>query len=666
MHAAPTIALLLLALPAPAPPEIASFARHALARDPDISPRGTWFAAVTQQGRRRSLVFTHLATGQVASWSPPDDATIATFTWANDGRVVVELADDDGYLAVPVSRGELYAVNVDGHGGRMVFGYRAGMPREATHIRRGEPEKAWGQVIGPLRGDDRRVLIAARSMQEVGDRPVRLYKLDVYTGVKTFVTESPIPETEFLTDENGEPRVAFGFDEKVRMRFFLRDPPAGWRELTRTGGFGRHAVPAGFVARDRTLLVTEPLGDGFGLWAVPVDGGERTLLATTGPAPPRTVVEDHLTQRVIAVEHEPDLPVYEYLDPDHPVCRALRRLQAAHPGEHVRLVARTDDDRKLVALVFGDRDPGRYLVVDAEAMTARPVAEVRPWIRPEEMSRTVPFHMEASDGFRLHAYLTSPREPSRGTPPPLVVLLHGGPHATRDTWGFEPEVQLLASRGYAVLQVNFRGSGGYGMAYLEAGYRKWGSRILQDVVDATRRTAALGLADAARICIYGASFGGYAALEATVVAPDLFRCAVGDAGIYDLTRLASIGSIAESDFGRAFVSAAVGDDPEALRSASPVHNAARIEARVFLIHGEKDRRAPIEQAEALREALEARGRPVEWMVEPNEAHGYYAEAARERMYGRILDFLGRSLGPGREPPHPETRGRGARHPMGRF
>ncbi|HMA47446.1 MAG TPA: alpha/beta fold hydrolase, partial [Frankiaceae bacterium] len=238
------------------------------------------------------------------------------------------------------------------------------------------------------------------------------------------------------------------------------------------------------------------------------------------------------------------------------------------------------------------------------------------------------------------------RAARRGTPPPLVALLHGGPHATRDSWGFDPEVQLLASDGYAVLQVNFRGSGGYGQAYQEAGYRRWGDRVVEDVIDAVRRAVAMGQADPGRICVYGSSFGAYAALQATVVAPDLFRCAVGDAGVYDLSRVASIENIAESALGRGFVGVAVGDDPAALKAASPARNADKIRARVLLIHGEEDRRAPIEQAERMRDALAARGRPAEWLVEPREAHGFYDEGARARMYARILRFLEDSLGPG--------------------
>jgi dipeptidyl aminopeptidase/acylaminoacyl peptidase len=225
------------------------------------------------------------------------------------------------------------------------------------------------------------------------------------------------------------------------------------------------------------------------------------------------------------------------------------------------------------------------------------------------------------------------------TPPPLIVVPHGGPHFVRDYWAFDPEVQMLAHEGFAVLQVNYRGSGGYGLAYQEAGYRQWGTRMVQDIIDATRFAIRKGFGDPNRICIYGGSLGGYAAMQSAIVAPDLFRCAVGYAGIYDLGLLSKIGDIAERRLGRGYVRTAVGEDVRALEQSSPVRRADELRARVLLIHGKKDVRAPIDHAEALRDALTSRGRPPEWLVEAKEGHGFYDEGARERMYERLVRFL---------------------------
>jgi dipeptidyl aminopeptidase/acylaminoacyl peptidase len=289
--------------------------------------------------------------------------------------------------------------------------------------------------------------------------------------------------------------------------------------------------------------------------------------------------------------------------------------------------------------VYSDRDPGRFLLADVATMSAEPIAESRPWVKPDSMAEMSAFHIPASDGFRIHGYITLPPNAQTGTPPPLVVLPHGGPHQVRDRWGFDPEVQLLAQEGFSVLQVNYRGSAGYGTAYQEAGYRKWGDRVIQDIVDATRFAVRKGFGDPKRICIYGASFGAYAAVQGAILAPDLFRCAAGYAGIYDLGLLSKTGDIRLRRLGRGYLRTAVGDEKTALEQASPARHADRIGAPIFLIHGKRDERAPVEHAEALRDALTAKGKPPQWLVESKEGHGFYDEGARTRMYERLLTFF---------------------------
>jgi dipeptidyl aminopeptidase/acylaminoacyl peptidase len=643
-------AVLLPAFPARAAEDvkgIAAFARQDRFVAAKISPQGTYLAAISNEGGKRTLAFIHLATRKVTSVLRPDsEQMVGSFYWANDERVVVELANQEGNLAAPVSFGELYAVDASGREGRLVFGYRAGEMQTGSHIRKGERDLAWGYLVDSLRRDPRKVLIETRSAREVGDRNVRLYKLDVYSGVKDLVAQSPIPEAGFLTDENGEPRIAVGLDAEARRRFYYRDPDKGWRELESLKGFHRASSPVGFVARDRLVYVVEPAGGGFGLFAVSIESGERKLLASNDTVPPSSFVREAATGRILAVEYEPDLPTYEFLVPSHPLCRALDGLLAAYPKGQVRILDTTADGKKAVVEVYGDRDPGQFMLLDVDRMSAEPIVARRPWIRPEEMAEMTAFHIGASDGLRIHGYVTLPRERRAGTAPPLVVLPHGGPHRVRDHWGFDPEVQLLASQGFAVLQVNYRGSGGYGQRFQEAGYRKWSDRVVQDIVDATRWAVGKGFGDPKRVCIYGASFGGYAALQGAIAAPDLFRCAAGYAGVYDLGLMGDVDDLAESRIGRAYVRQVVGEDEAALRRGSPVHNADRIKARVLLIHGGEDRRAPVKHAEALRQALAEKGNPPEWLLEPGEGHGFYDEGARERMYARLVAFLRENSAPG--------------------
>jgi len=642
-------ALALAALPAhaadaPAKPAapigLARFTNHPRFVDAQLSPKGTWLAVISMDGGLRTLSFIRMSdrkvTGRVA---PGGTSMIGRIDWANDERLVTELWERTGTLAAPRNYGELLAVNPDGGRHELIFGWRAGRQQVGSHIRQAEPERGSAEVIATLRDDDRNVVVSIDSWDSVGDSRVRLAKLDVYNGRKTELGESPLLNSSYLTDERGEPRVAYAWGADAKLQMMFRGDDRTWRPLKDLKGITPTSRPVRFRAADRVLEITEAVAGGFGIFDVAIDTGERKLVATTRLATPSGFLRDRKTERIVAVESEPDLPDWQFLDEAHPVAQVLAGLLDAHPGQHVEFVSRTEDRLQAVAHVYSDRDPGRYYLVDVAKRSAELLVENRPWIDPEGMAEMSAFHIKASDGQLIHGYVTYPRDLPAGQKAPLVVLPHGGPFGVRDRWGFDPEVQLLAGQGFAVLQVNFRGSSGYGQAYQEAGYRHYGDRIIEDVLDATRWLVRKGQVDAARICTYGGSFGGYAAVQAAILAPDLVRCAVGFAGVYDLTQRESNDDMVLSGRARGWVRATLGDDKEVLRTASPAFHADRINAPVLLIHGGKDTRVPISHAEKLRDALTARGRPPEWLEEPLEGHGFYEEAARERMYSTLLAFL---------------------------
>ncbi len=627
--------------PPPDPTGPARFTSHARFVDAQLSPKGTWLAVVSVEGGKRSLSFIRLADRKMTGRLAPDAKTmVGQFNWANDERVVAGLWRISGPLAAPASFGELMAVNPEGATCDNIFG---------TDVRRHHPgadeERASAWVVDPLRHDDRRILIGVRQWGEVGDARIRLVKLDIYNASKTEVAESPLPNSSYLTDEAGEPRIAWSPGEDAKPRILFRDDQHAWRPVSSLPGLTPASRPWHYRASDRTLEVMDPVAGGFSINSVSIDSGERKVVATTTLATPSRILRDRVTGRVLAVESQPDLPDWQLLEPAHPLVQVLAGLLDAHPGLHVDLVSRTEDDRLAIAHVYGDRDPGRFLLVDVARRSAEPLLENRPWIKPEQMAEMTAFHIKASDGQPIHGYVTYPSGLPAGVKPPLVVLPHGGPFGVRDRWGFNPEVQLLASDGFAVLQVNFRGSGGYGEAYQEAGYRHWGDRMIEDLLDATRWLVKKEKVDGARMCTYGGSFGGYAALQAVSLAPGLFRCAVGFAGVYDLTRLEHNDDMVTSGRARGFVRTTVGEDEAALKAASPVFHADLIKVPVLLIHGGKDKRVPIVHAEKLREALTALGRPPEWLEEPLEGHGFYDEAARARQYARLVEFLKRHTAP---------------------
>jgi dipeptidyl aminopeptidase/acylaminoacyl peptidase len=293
--------------------------------------------------------------------------------------------------------------------------------------------------------------------------------------------------------------------------------------------------------------------------------------------------------------------------------------------------------------VYSDKNPGDYYLFDTQQKKANFLRSTRSWIDIEQMRPMQPIDLVARDGLKLHGYLTQPADEC---PHPLVVLPHGGPHGVRDVWGFDWEVQLLASRGYAVLQINFRGSDGYGMDFEAAGYRQWGASMQDDLTDATRWAIEQGVTTAERICIYGASYGGYAAMMGAAREPRLYRCAIGYVGVYDLQLMYESGDIPDSRSGIAYLNRVLGDDQADLRARSPVHLASQIEVPVLLIHGKEDWRADYKQAKRMKAALDAQDKSVDWMALSREGHGVYDEETRREVYERILTFLDRHLSKG--------------------
>jgi dipeptidyl aminopeptidase/acylaminoacyl peptidase len=320
-------------------------------------------------------------------------------------------------------------------------------------------------------------------------------------------------------------------------------------------------------------------------------------------------------------------------------------VDAALPGRIN--VMQGDKDGRVLIMSYADVDPGHWYVLDTRTSQLREVGEARPRIDPGRMRPMETISYAARDGMTIHGYLTRPARAADTGAPPLVVLIHGGPRA-RDRWVWNEEVQLLASRGYAVFQPQFRGSSGFGRRYEEAGYRQWGRAMQDDITDGVQHLIALELADPQRICIYGASYGGYAAMWGVIKTPQLYKCGISFAGVSDLGEMLSHSILDDSNaVARELRRAHVGDPAQsrqALEDVSPLKRAAEVRVPLLIAHGEQDTRVLPSQSKAMVKALKALGKPVEWLPFEREGHGFFWVDNHARYLKAVLDFLERHIG----------------------
>jgi dipeptidyl aminopeptidase/acylaminoacyl peptidase len=318
-------------------------------------------------------------------------------------------------------------------------------------------------------------------------------------------------------------------------------------------------------------------------------------------------------------------------------------LSAQFPDAYVHFLNFTDDGQKLMFGVSSDRDPGSFYLFDKATGKADLLFSNMPLIDPELMAERHPVAFAARDGLTVTGFLTLPKNSDKKKLP-LVLLPHGGPFGVDDDWFFDSDAQFLASRGYAVLQVNFRGSSGRGHNFKVAGYREWGGKIMDDLIDGVKWANARGDIDPARVCAYGGSFGGYAALMLPIREPAMFKCSVGYSGLYDLATKYNDEGIKGDTANTNWYIKTMGKDPATLAAISPSHLAGQIKVPVLLIHGGKDKITNLKQAESMRDALIKAGHPPEWLLTDKEGHGFYDSEHRKEVYQRLEAFLGKHIG----------------------
>lgn len=632
---------------------VADLARHMQFNEVRISPDGKYLAATSLLKDQPALTLVNLSTGKGANIFPRDGDQVVNFWWANGNRVLYTVGTKVSGFDWPVSTGEIFGVNADGSGAKLLFGYRAGWGggRVASLIHHGpETQRASAELIDTLRDDPDHVIIGVEGWDNGADGAyTEVDRMDVRDGSRSKLTTAPLRNADFVTDHHGVVRFALGTDSHAHGKVYYRaSEGAPWTLLfSETPGKGL-PTPQAFSHDDSQVYMTCAAPDAVGalcLW----DVAKQTMGAPvwTNPRVDAGGLVYSLNRRdVIGVRAMDGLPTVSALVPDADTIDLIAAITPNFPGEAVHVVSSTDDGSKAVVLVSSAEDPGTYYLWNAASKKLSLLLARASWIKPNQMAEMHPVDFKARDGLMLHGYLSMPPGKEDAKHLPLVVYVHGGPIGIRDDWSYDPYVQMMATHGYAVLQVNYRGSGGYGYGFEHAGYREWGGKMQDDVTDATQWAIAQGITSPGHVCIFGGSYGGYAALEGAVKEPDLYRCAIGYVGVYDLALMYKRGDIPQSSQGESYLHEALGDDPAVLAAHSPITQLDKLKAQVMLIVGGADQRVPSVQGMNMHMAMMSRHIPHEWLYEADEGHGFYTEAHVAELYARVLAFLDRNLGNG--------------------
>ena len=583
-----------------------------------MSPDGTRIAYKKPWERRLNIHVRDLKTGAERRVTSSTVRDIGGHEWVNNDRIVYE-QDTGGD-----ENQRLYAVSGDG-----------GNPLALTPW-----EGVKCAIVDELEDDDDAILL---KMNKRDARIFDVHRLDIHTGAMTLVATNPGNVQRWVTDHDGKLRLAVttdGVNTGILYRESEADP---WKEVARYS-FKEGATPLAFT-----------FDDGASAWAVSNLGRDKSALCVYDlrSGRERKILFEHPEVDISAVLYSrhrkvitgttylTDKPHNEFFDDTMRKIHAF--LDERLPGHENRLVSHSRDETRWVVYSGSDRSQGGYHLLDTNDMILVPLFELTPWLNEDHMAPVKPISYRADDGLHIPGYLTLPR--GRGDGPfPMVVHPHGGPW-TRDSWWFDPEVQFLANRGYAVLRMNYRGSAGYGRRFLEAGFGQWGLAMQDDITAGVRWAIEQGIADPKRVAIYGGSYGGYAALSGVTKTPDLYACGISYVGVSNLfTWIEAIPPYWKPYL--EMMHEMVGHperDRDRMRATSPLFSADRITAPLFVAQGANDPRVRKEESEQIVKALRDRGVPVEYMVKENEGHGFSNEENLFDFYRALEAFLERHL-----------------------
>lgn len=645
-----------LALPAwgAEPPPLADFFRRPKLQDVVLSPSGRHMAAIVPiaASSRAGLAVIDLQDyGKSVVVANFNDADVASVQWVNDDRLVFEIRDSQSDAYFQPGPG-LFAVDREGkQSPRRLIQSRYAFVTEASQIvSRVLP--ANHELESVLRDGSNDVVVRQYTWDGRGDLlAISLHRLDTVTGIARLITAGvPAGVRRYALDAQGEPRALVAVKEGKSGLYWKPSKGAEWTFVREFNTYGGNTPPALLAVdgsdrlyivgrveagKDTTALATIDLkkADPKGEPLVGLDGYDFTGEPVFGPG-----------GMLKGVHFLTDGRATHWFDPKiRKIQESVDRLLKA--TANTIDCGRCDNPGKVLVTAESDRQPAVYYIYDVENDGLELVGPSRPWIDAKAMSPKEFLRYPARDGLPVPMTVTKPLG-VKG-PAPTIVLVHGGPYLRDGEWRWDETSQFLASRGYLVLAPEFRGSTGFGSRHFRAGWKQWGLGMHDDLVDAVQWAVKGGIADPKRVCLLGASYGGYAVMMGLIKDPQVFRCGVQWVGVTDIELMYSI---ARSDlpeiwrnWGMPVLVADREKDAEQIAATSPLRQAARLKQPLLMAYGGEDRRVPIEHGTKMRDALKGHNDQVEWIVYPGEGHGWFLEANDIDFWTRVEKFLGRHL-----------------------
>jgi acetyl esterase/lipase len=643
------------AAPAAAPPSAEDFARRPAVSHVSVSPSGTHLALVmpAASGRKQVAVVNLAPLAPAKFVAGFSNADVESVWWVNDNRLVLRAVDYD----VPEDQGGgwgLYAVNRDGSGLRLLIAYSQVSDFTMTQIASRFLPWNW-DFYDTVDDGSADIIVSEREYDSRHNlRTVLLSRLNTVTGGrKSMSIGVPDGARNWLLDNSNQPRVVTTLNQDRTTVHWRAGPDAPWKPVADFPTYEPKGFTPSFIdAQGQFFVRSRHERDTAALYRF--DPQQKTMdpepvISLEGFDLDPDLIFDRASQRLLGLHFMMERAGSYWLDKD--LGQIQQGIDAAMPEGRVNRLwcGRCAEARYFVVESSSDQHPGEYYLFDRQSRQLQFIAAARPWIDPASQGRRSYHRVPARDGLSLPVYLTRPAAAPAGKALPAVVLVHGGPYLRGHDLRWSDEAQFLSSRGYQVIEVDYRGSTGYGLKHYMGGHRQWGLAMQDDLADAVAWSVRQGLVDPGRVCIMGASYGGYAALMGPIRHPDVYRCAISFAGVTDIDLMYSITWSDFSEYWKKYgMPLLVGDretEAASLVKTSPLQQVQNIKVPVLLAHGTLDRRVPLDHARKFLSAAKKAGVQVEWVAYADEGHGFRSRANQADYWKRVEAFLARALAP---------------------